>query len=135
MVSDEEQRLVDVRLAVREAKRAIKKKIKKDDEYAENSNDDEENDHNKRKIVATSSITFISASNEPILLINSGYDQTIRFWQAKTATIYRTIMHKESPTDCFAIHPQKTLLPASSYQHIKMYDLMSNNSNPVMKLD
>jgi G protein beta subunit-like protein len=34
-----------------------------------------------------------------------------------------------------AIHPQKTLLAAGSYQHIKMYDLMSNNPNPVMKLD
>jgi WD40 repeat protein len=34
-----------------------------------------------------------------------------------------------------AIHPQKTLLAAGSFQHIKMYDLMSHNPNPVMKLD
>jgi G protein beta subunit-like protein len=75
------------------------------------------------------------SSSDNILLITAGYDRTIRFWHANTAAIYRTIMHEDSPTNCLAIHPQKTLLAAGSYQHIKMYDLMSNNPNPVMKLD
>lgn len=35
-------------------------------------------------------------SNDNILLITAGYDRTIRFWQANTASIYRTIMHEDS---------------------------------------
>ncbi|CAF4620051.1 unnamed protein product [Rotaria sp. Silwood2] len=77
----------------------------------------------------------MSLNSDNILLVTAGYDRTIRFWQANTAAVYRTIMHEDSPTNCLAIHPQKTLLAAGSYQHIKMYDLMSNNPNPVMKLD
>ncbi|CAF4565028.1 unnamed protein product [Rotaria sp. Silwood1] len=77
----------------------------------------------------------MALNSDNILLVTAGYDRTIRFWQANTAAVYRTIMHEDSPTNCLAIHPQKTLLAAGSYQHIKMYDLMSNNPNPVMKLD
>ncbi|CAF4965118.1 unnamed protein product, partial [Rotaria socialis] len=77
----------------------------------------------------------MSLSSDNIVLVTAGYDRTIRFWHANTAVVYRTIMHEDSPTNCLAIHPQKTLLAAGSYQHIKMYDLMSNNPNPVMKLD
>lgn len=77
----------------------------------------------------------MSTNNDNCLLITAGYDRTIRFWNPSSATIYRTIMHEDSPTNCLAIHPQRTLLAAGSYQHIKMYDLMSNNPNPVMKLD
>ncbi|CAF0972394.1 unnamed protein product [Adineta steineri] len=77
----------------------------------------------------------MSSPNDGILFITAGYDRTIRFWHAGTAAIYRTIMHEDSPTNCLAIHPQKTLLAAGSHQHIKMYDLLSNNPNPVMKLD
>ncbi|CAF1656626.1 unnamed protein product, partial [Adineta ricciae] len=77
----------------------------------------------------------MSATNDDVLLITAGYDRTIRFWGAYSTAVYRTIMHEDSPTNCLAIHPQKTLLAAGSHQHIKMYDLMSNNPNPVMKLD
>ncbi|CAF1465875.1 unnamed protein product, partial [Didymodactylos carnosus] len=76
-----------------------------------------------------------SLSNDQVLLITAGYDRTIRFWQAHTGSVCRTIMHEDSPTNCLSIFPDKTLLAAGSYQHIKMYDLISNNPNPVMKLD
>jgi WD40 repeat protein len=38
----------------------------------------------------------MSSATENILLITAGYDRTIRFWQASTAAIYRTIMHEDS---------------------------------------
>jgi WD40 repeat protein len=38
----------------------------------------------------------MSANNDNILLVTAGYDRTIRFWQANTAAIYRTIMHEDS---------------------------------------
>ena len=38
----------------------------------------------------------MSLTSSNILLITAGYDRTIRFWQADTAAIYRTIMHEDS---------------------------------------
>jgi hypothetical protein len=38
----------------------------------------------------------MSSNNDNVLLITAGYDRTIRFWQANTAVIYRTIMHEDS---------------------------------------
>lgn len=38
----------------------------------------------------------MSLGTDNILLVTAGYDRTIRFWQANTAAVYRTIMHEDS---------------------------------------
>ncbi|KAK3582693.1 hypothetical protein CHS0354_013043 [Potamilus streckersoni] len=75
------------------------------------------------------------ASCDPVILATAGYDHTIRFWQAHSGICYRTVQHPDSQVNDLETTPDKQLLAAAGYQHIRMYDLNSNNPNPVINYD
>ncbi|ELU05495.1 hypothetical protein CAPTEDRAFT_165576 [Capitella teleta] len=90
---------------------------------------------------------MMSSNSDPVILATAGYDHTIRFWQAHTGICHRTVQHPDSALGYYAvgacsrqvndleITPDKQLLAAAGYQHIRMYDLNSNNANPVISYD
>ncbi|KAL4230535.1 Target of rapamycin complex subunit lst8 [Mactra antiquata] len=74
-------------------------------------------------------------TGDPVILATAGYDHTIRFWQAHSGICYRTVQHPDSQVNALEITPDKQLIAAAGYQHIRMYDLNSNNPKPVVNYD
>lgn len=74
-------------------------------------------------------------SGDPVILATAGYDHTVRFWQAHSGICYRTVQHPDSQVNALEITPDKQLIAAAGYQHIRMYDLNSNNPNAVINYD
>lgn len=65
--------------------------------------------------------------SEQLLLATGGYDHTIKLWQAHTGVCIRTLQHLDSQANALDITPDKTMLVACGYQHIRLYDMQSNN--------
>ncbi|KAI0208379.1 Target of rapamycin complex subunit lst8 [Lamellibrachia satsuma] len=76
-----------------------------------------------------------NGSGDPVILATAGYDHTIRFWQAHSGICHRTVQHPDSQVNALEIHPDRQLIAAAGYQHIRMYDLNSNNPNPLINYD
>ncbi|KAJ1095996.1 hypothetical protein NDU88_001145 [Pleurodeles waltl] len=47
----------------------------------------------------------------------------------------RTVQHQDSQVNSLEITPDRSMIAAAGYQHIRMYDLNSNNPNPVINYD
>ncbi|XP_018325272.1 target of rapamycin complex subunit lst8 [Agrilus planipennis] len=76
-----------------------------------------------------------NSDNSQIILATGGYDHTIKIWQTHTGICQRTMQHAESQVNALEITPNKQLLAATGYQRIRMYDLTSNNPNPVINYE
>uniref|UniRef100_UPI00358FC97E target of rapamycin complex subunit LST8 n=1 Tax=Myxine glutinosa TaxID=7769 RepID=UPI00358FC97E len=76
-----------------------------------------------------------SVGSDPVILATAGYDHTVRFWQAHSGVCTRTLQHQHSQVNALEITPDRSLIAATGYQHIRMYDLNSNNPNPVISYD
>ncbi|XP_012275123.1 target of rapamycin complex subunit lst8 [Orussus abietinus] len=70
-----------------------------------------------------------------VILATGGYDHTIKIWQAHTSTCIRTAQHADSQVNALEITPDKFIIAAAGYQHIRMYDLGSSNPNPVINYE
>ncbi|XP_039205660.1 target of rapamycin complex subunit LST8 isoform X2 [Crotalus tigris] len=75
-----------------------------------------------------------TVGSDPVILATAGYDHTVRFWQAHSGICTRTVQHQDS-VNALEITPDRTMVAAAGYQHIRMYDLNSNNPNPVINYD
>ena len=74
-------------------------------------------------------------STDSVILATGGYDHTIKFWAASTGAATRTLQHPDSPVNSLAIAGDGSMIAAGGYQHIRMFDLTSNNLNPVVKYE
>lgn len=74
-----------------------------------------------------------SAMSNDVILISAGYDRTIRSWEAWSGSCSRTIHHSDS-VNRLAISPDKRFLAAAGYSSVKLYDINSNDPNPVRLL-
>lgn len=69
-------------------------------------------------------------SEEPdmsVILASSGYDQTIRFWEALSGICSRTIQHSEGQVNRMAVTPDKRFLVCACSRAIRLYDIRSGN--------
>jgi G protein beta subunit-like protein len=71
----------------------------------------------------------------PVIFATAGYDHTIRFWQAQTRLCYRTIQHVDSQVNALSLTPDRHMIAAAGYQHVRMFDLASNNPNCILNYD
>ncbi|KAI1301701.1 Target of rapamycin complex subunit lst8 [Halotydeus destructor] len=70
--------------------------------------------------------------NDQVLLATGGYDHTIRFWTAHNGHCQRVVQHPDSHVNALEFSPDRALLAAGGFQHIRMYDIPgSNNPNPI----
>lgn len=60
-----------------------------------------------------------------VLLVTSGYDHAIRFWEALSGICSRTIQHPESQVNRLSISPDKRFLAAAGNLNVKLYDINS----------
>ncbi|KAF6271604.1 MTOR associated protein, LST8-like protein [Rhinolophus ferrumequinum] len=78
-----------------------------------------------------------TVGSDPVILATAGYDHTVRFWQAHSGICTRTVQHQDSSeqVNALEITPDRSMIAAAGYQHIRMYDLNSNNPNPIISYD
>uniref|UniRef100_A0A8C5QUX9 Target of rapamycin complex subunit lst8 n=1 Tax=Leptobrachium leishanense TaxID=445787 RepID=A0A8C5QUX9_9ANUR len=76
-----------------------------------------------------------TVGSDPVILATAGYDHTVRFWQAHSGICTRTVQHQDSQVNALEVTPDRSMIAAAGYQHIRMYDLNSNNPNPVINYD
>lgn len=74
-------------------------------------------------------------SDMSVILVSSGYDQTIKFWEALSGICSRTIQHGDGQVNRLAITPDKRFLAAAGAKSIKLFDIRSNNPNPTLSFD
>lgn len=71
-----------------------------------------------------------------IYLASAGYDHTIRFWSPHEGKCSRVIQHPHSQVNDLKITPDKTFLAAASFQHVRMYNILTiHNNNPEINLE
>lgn len=72
---------------------------------------------------------------DQVILATGGYDHVVKVWQAHTGTCLRTFQHADSQVNSLAITPNKYVVAAAGYQHIRMYDMNSNNLAPIINYE
>lgn len=75
------------------------------------------------------------SSGDQVILATAGYDHQIRFWQAHSGVCQRTVQHQDSQVNDIEITPDRKMIAVAGYQHIRMFDLTSNNPNPIINYD
>lgn len=71
-------------------------------------------------------------SDMSVILASSGYDQTIKFWEALSGICSRTISHGDGQVNRMAITPDKKYLACAGTRTVRMYDIRSaDKSQPV----
>ncbi|XP_037919883.1 protein LST8 homolog [Hermetia illucens] len=74
-------------------------------------------------------------AGDQLILATGGYDHTIKLWQAHTGNCIRTMQHEESQVNCLDRTPDKLMLAAGGYQCIRLYDMTSNSSSPIINFE
>eukprot|EP00936_MAST-01D_sp_MAST-1D-sp1_P000791 g791.t1 len=70
-----------------------------------------------------------------VILATAGYDHTIRFWEAPTGMCYRTVQYTDSQINRLEITPDKAFLAACGNSHVRLYEINTNNPQPVTSYD
>jgi G protein beta subunit-like protein len=70
-----------------------------------------------------------------VVLCTGGYDHSIRFWEAPTGLCHRTVAYTDSQINELSLTYDKSYLAVAGNPHVKLYDILSSNSQPVVSLD
>lgn len=70
-----------------------------------------------------------------VVLASSGYDQTIKFWEALSGVCSRTIQHGDGQVNRMIITQDKRFLACAGSHSVRLYDIKSNNPNPVVTFE
>ncbi|KAK9879905.1 hypothetical protein WA026_008406 [Henosepilachna vigintioctopunctata] len=73
--------------------------------------------------------------DKEIILASGGYDHSIKIWETHTGLCHRTVQHADSQVNALDITPDKQYVAAASYQHIYMFDLVTNIPNAVINFE
>lgn len=67
-------------------------------------------------------------SPKRVLLASGGYDHTLRFWDAQSATCIRHAQHNEGQINSLAATTDKELVAVAGYAHIRLYETHSTKA-------
>lgn len=70
-----------------------------------------------------------------VVLATAGYDHTIRFWEATSGICYRTLQYADSQVNKLEITADKTQIAAAGNSQIRIFDVNSNDPQPVNSYD
>ncbi|KAJ3385884.1 TOR complex subunit lst8, partial [Lobulomyces angularis] len=76
-----------------------------------------------------------SNTNTEVILATSGYDHTIRFWEALSGICVKTIQHQDSQVNKLAISPDKRYLAAAGNPSLRLYEVQAANQNPIQSFN
>eukprot|EP00741_Cyanophora_paradoxa_P017726 tig00000203_g17120.t1 len=66
-----------------------------------------------------------------VILATAGYDHTIRFWQAPSGICHRILQYADSQVNRLEITPDKQYIAAAGNPHVRLFEINTNNPNPV----
>ena len=78
---------------------------------------------------------FFPMPNPTVVLATAGYDHTVRFWEATRGICYRTLQYADSQVNKLEITPYKRYLAAAGNPHIRLFEVNSQNLQPVTSYD
>jgi len=73
--------------------------------------------------------------NPSVVLATAGYDHTVRFWEATRGVCYRTLQYADSQVNKLEITPDKRYLAAAGNPHIRLFEVNTQNLQPVTSYD
>ena len=73
--------------------------------------------------------------NPSVVLATAGYDHTVRFWEATRGVCYRTLQYADSQVNKLEITPDKRYLAAAGNPHIRLFEVNTQNLQPVTSHD
>jgi G protein beta subunit-like protein len=74
-------------------------------------------------------------SDMSVILASSGYDQTIKFWEALSGICSRTIQNGDGQVNRMAITPDKRFLACAGARTVRLYDIRTTNPNPTITFE
>lgn len=89
----------------------------------------------KNKVTIPSPNSTIEEEEDVIYMASAGYDHTIRFWSPHDGKTCRVIQHPHSQVNDLKIGPDKNLLAAASFQHVRLYNIHIYNNSPEVNLE
>jgi len=66
-------------------------------------------------------------SEASVLLCTAGYDHTVRFWEASTATPARHVSFNNSQVNCLVISNDKRFIAVAGHQIVKVFEVASDD--------
>ena len=70
-----------------------------------------------------------------VVLATAGYDHTVKFWEATSGICYRTLQYPDSQVNKLEITADKTQIAAAGNSQIRIYDVNSNDPQPVSSFE
>ncbi|GAB1607764.1 target of rapamycin complex subunit lst8-like [Argonauta hians] len=85
-----------------------------------------------RRRVDENSMNNPPNSADPVILVTGGYDHGIRFWHAYSGVCSRTVQFTDSQVNDLEITPDRQYVAGAGFQHIRMFDINSKSSSPLL---
>jgi G protein beta subunit-like protein len=70
-----------------------------------------------------------------VVLATAGYDHAIRFWEATSGICHRTLQYADSQINKLEITSEKQYIAAAGNTQVQLFDVNSNDSQPVFKYE
>ncbi|KAG5176558.1 WD40 repeat-containing protein [Tribonema minus] len=70
-----------------------------------------------------------------VILATAGYDHKVNFWEPPSGVCSRTLRYSDSQVNCLRITPDKQFLAAAGNPHVRLFEIASQNPNPVVAYD
>ena len=76
-----------------------------------------------------------SLLSRSVLLATAGYDHSIRLWEPHTGKCQRNLPHPDSHVNSLAFTPDRVKLAAGAHQAVRIFDIESSNSSPLVRYE
>lgn len=70
-----------------------------------------------------------------VILATAGFDHKIRFWEASREKCTRLLRHPDSQVNALSITYDKRFIAAAGNPHARIFDIQSQNNNPLISYD
>jgi G protein beta subunit-like protein len=77
----------------------------------------------------------VNATLGDTILATAGYDHTIKLWQINSALCIKTFQHPDSQVNDLCITPDRRLIAAAGYQHVRIYDVHGTSQTPTLNFE
>ena len=86
----------------------------------------------KKESAVNMCVSSREVPRDQVIFATASYDNTIRFWTAHNGQCQKSVQHPDSQVNALTISPDRKMLAAAGFQHIRIYDIPGTaNPNPI----